>query len=360
MTNYYVGIMAGGIGSRFWPVSRNHLPKQFLDFLGTGKSLLQMTFDRFNQFIPTENIYIITAQQYIALTKEHLPQLSEHQILAEPVRRNTAPCIAYFANKIHHLNPNAVMAVAPADHLILNEDKFMHCIQKGLAFAETHNNLLTLGIKPSRPDTGYGYIQYRKKDAAAENIFKVKTFTEKPPLELAKTFLESGDFLWNSGIFLWSTKSILAAFDQHLFEVSDIFKTTAGIYNTPKEQTFIDAAYGLCTNVSIDYGVMEKADNVLVIPGDFNWSDLGTWGSLYENMKKDYLGNAVSGKNVMVYDAVNCMVSCKDEKLAILMGLQDFCVIDTDDVLLIFKKDQQQEIKKIVADVKRKKGDEFM
>jgi len=280
VTNLYVGIMAGGIGSRFWPVSRNHLPKQFLDFLGTGKSLLQMTF--------------------------------------------------------------------------------VECIQKGLNFAAENDNLLTLGIKPTRPDTGYGYIQFKRKEAAADNIFKVKTFTEKPPLDLAKTFIDSGDFLWNSGIFIWSVQSILSAFEKHMLEVFDIFKTTSGIYNTPKERTFINAAYGLCTNISIDYGIMEKADNVLIMPGDFTWSDLGTWGSLYENMNKDYLGNAVSGKNVMIYDAVNCMVSANDDKLVILSGLKDFCVIDTEDVLLIFKKDQQQEIKQIVSDVKRKKGDQFM
>lgn len=361
MTNHYVGIMAGGIGSRFWPVSRNHLPKQFLDFLGTGKSLLQMTFERFNKFIPTENIYIITAEQYVDLTKEHLPQLKPHQILAEPVRRNTAPCVAYFANKINQINQNAVMVIAPADHLILNEKKFTTSIVKGMDFASSNNNLLTLGIKPTRPDTGYGYIQFRKSEAAAKNIFKVKTFTEKPPLELAKTFLESGDFVWNSGIFIWSVKSILTAFDKYLPEVAGIFKTENKVYNTDDEVGFIQQAYGLCTNISIDYGIMEKADNVLVIPGDFSWSDLGTWGSLYENMQKDYLGNAVTGKNVMIYGAVNCMVSSNNKKkVVILSGLKDYCVIDTDDVLLIFKKEEHQEIKKIAADVKRKKGDNYM
>jgi len=362
MLNYYVGIMAGGIGSRFWPVSRNAFPKQFLDFLGTGKSLLQMTFDRFAKFIHPENIYIITSEQYIELTKEQLPQLNDDQILAEPERRNTAPCIAYFANKIFNKDANATMLIAPSDHLILDETAFINVAKTGLNYAANNNDLLTIGIKPTRPDTGYGYIQFRKSNAPANNIFKVKTFTEKPPLELAKTFISSGEFLWNSGMFIWNAKTILNAFDKHLKDVANVFKPkNDNAYNTENEQTFINRAYSLCTNISIDYGVLEKASNVLVTPGSFSWTDLGTWGSLYENMEKDYLGNAVSGENVIVYGAVNNMVhSSNKEKVVVLSGIKDAAIIDTDNVLLIFKQGEEQKVKSYMADVKRKKGDGYI
>jgi len=362
MLNYYVGIMAGGIGSRFWPVSRNAFPKQFIDFLGTGKSLLQMTYDRFVKFIPPENIYIITGAQYVALTKEQLPQLSENQIIAEPERRNTAPCIAYFANKIFSINEAATMLIAPSDHLILDETAFVEIAKTGLGYAEKNNDLLTIGIKPTRPDTGYGYIQYKKRYAPTDNIFRVKTFTEKPPLELAKTFLSSGEFLWNSGMFIWNAKAILKAFDTHLRDIANVFKPKdSNSYNTENEQEFIDRAYSLCTNISIDYGILEKADNVLVIPGSFSWSDLGTWGSLHENMEKDYLDNAVSGENVIVYGAVNNMVhSDNNEKVVILSGIENATIVDTDNVLLIFKQGEEQKVKEYMADVKRKKGDAYL
>jgi len=362
MLNHYVGIMAGGIGSRFWPVSRNALPKQFLDFLGTGKSLLQMTFDRFAKFIPVENIYVITSRQYVALTKLQLPDISEHQILAEPERRNTAPCIAYFANKIFAKDEEATMLIAPSDHLIIDEAAFIDIAKTGLEYAKSNVDLLTIGIKPTRPDTGYGYIQFRKRYAPAENIFRVKTFTEKPPLELAKTFISSGEFLWNSGMFIWNVKAILKAFNTHLKDVANLFKPVdSNIYNTEKEIEFINSAYSLCTNISIDYGVLEKADNVLVIPGSFSWSDLGTWGSLYENMEKDYLGNAVSGENVIVYGAVNNMVhSSNKEKVVVLSDIKDATIIDTDNVLLIFKRGEEQKVKSYMADVKRKKGDAYI
>jgi len=362
MLNYYVGIMAGGIGSRFWPVSRNVCPKQFLDFLGTGRSLLQMTFDRFAQFIPSENIYIITSKQYLELTKTQLPQLNENQIIAEPERRNTAPCIAYFANKIFSKDEDATMLIAPSDHLILEETAFIDVAKTGLKYAQNNNDLLTIGIQPTRPDTGYGYIQYRKSNAPAENVFKVKTFTEKPPLELAKTFVSTGEFLWNSGMFIWNAKTILKAFDKNLKDVANIFKPkNEHIYNTENEEAFIERAYSLCTNISIDYGILEKADNVLVIPGSFSWSDLGTWSSLYENMEKDYLGNAVSGENVIVYGAVNNMVhSSNQNKVVVLSGIKDATIIDTDNVLLIFKEGEEQKVKEYMADVKRKKGDAYL
>ena len=266
--------MAGGIGSRFWPKSRVENPKQFLDILGVGKSLLQMTYDRFLKVIPPENIFIVTNENYIPLVKEQIPSLDDNQILGEPLRRNTAPCVAYASYKIQELNPDARIIIAPSDHLITEEDKFLKVIDSSLNFLNDHDSLLTIGIKPSRPDTGYGYIQYvesTKEDA----FYKVKTFTEKPNLELAKTFILSGDFLWNSGIFIWKASSIVEAFTEYLSEIAEIFVEGKGKYNTEEEAAFIQTAYSQCTDISIDYGIMEKANNVWVIPSSFGWSDLG-------------------------------------------------------------------------------------
>ncbi len=297
MDNNYCVIMAGGIGSRFWPLSRKSMPKQFLDILGTGRTLLQQTFDRFSKIIPLENFYVVTNADYLQLIREQLPGVPVRQILTEPLRRNTAPCIAYASHKIKTINPDANLIVAPSDHLILNETEFLRQISKGLEFVAAHPVLLTLGIHPDRPETGYGYIQIgeKMKYRGFENLHHVKTFTEKPDLEMARVFLESGEFFWNSGIFLWSLRSILDALKTHLPEMATLFAQGDHLYNTSDEKAFINKIYSECMGISIDYGIMEKSENVCVLTADFGWTDLGTWGSLYENREKDENGNVVNG-----------------------------------------------------------------
>lgn len=357
--NNYVGIMAGGIGSRFWPVSRTQYPKQFLDLLGTGKSLIQWTYNRFKNICPPENIYFIINQSYIEPLKQQLPELADANIIAEPSRKNTAACAAYFAHKMMALNPDANIILSPADHLIMDEHAFERTTLEGLEFVARHNALLTLGIKPTRPDTGYGYIQYDAEEEL-DTVYRVKTFTEKPSLELARTFLRSGDFLWNSGIFLWNVKTIMEALEKFLPEMHEVFLQATGVYNTPNEYEVIKELYAQCTNISIDYGIMEKAKNVYVLPSYFGWCDLGTWESAYENSEKDYLGNAVYGDSVMVIDASECMIKSPDGKLVLVQGLEKFIVIDTPDVLLICERNREQQIKEYVAEVKRNKGDKFL
>jgi mannose-1-phosphate guanylyltransferase len=356
---YYVVIMAGGIGSRFWPKSRTHFPKQFLDILNEGQTLIQSTFSRFQKFIPTENIFIVTTKDYESIVKKQVPEALHENILYEPSRKNTAPCIAYASYKLMLKNPNAKLICAPADHLVKDEDNFQRVCMKALDFVDHLNAFVTLGIKPSNPNTGYGYIQHDTM-AAADNIFKVKTFTEKPNLDLAKTFLASGDFLWNAGIFVWKVANIVTAFEKYLPEMHELFQSELGEFNTPGEQAAIDRIYPQCTNISIDYGIMEQADNVYVIPSSFGWSDLGTWNSAYENLEKDYLDNAVNGNNVVIIDSTHCMVQTEDKKLVLLQGLDNFIVIDTSDVLLICKKEKEQEIKEYVAEIKRKKGEKYL
>src|SRR5690606_10437467 len=357
--NNYVAIMAGGIGSRFWPVSRTQYPKQFIDILGTGRSLIQWTYHRFKNICPKENIYFITNQSYIATLKEQIPEINDENIISEPSRKNTSPCAAYFAHKMMALNPDANIIMSPADHLIMDEKSFEKTAKDALEFVSNHNALLTLGIKPSRSDTGYGYIQYDVEEEL-NKVYKVKTFTEKPSLELAKTFLKSGDFLWNSGIFVWNVKAIMDALAKHQPELNEVFVQATDVYNTPDEHDVISRLYAQCTNISIDYGIMEKAKNVYVIPSYFGWSDLGTWESAYDNSEKDYLGNAVYGKNVMVIDATECMIKADDDKLVVLQGLEEFVVIDTKDVLLICERSREQQIKEYVAEVKRNKGDKSL
>ena len=357
--NNYVAIMAGGIGSRFWPMSRTEFPKQFLDILNRGRTLIQSTYDRFAQFIPKENIYVVTAQQYCDIVSKQLPDINPENILCEPSRKNTAPCVAYAAYKLQQLDPKSNLICAPADHLILEGTSFIKASLEALAFTEKHNALLMMGIKPSHPNTGYGYIQYEEQ-SVTDNIYKVKTFTEKPDLELAKTFITSGDFLWNSGIFVWQTKTIISAFEKYLPEIHEVFDAEKKLFNTPEEKEAIEKIYPQCINISIDYGIIEKAENVYVIPSSFGWGDLGTWGSAYENLEKDYLENAVVGDNVMVFDASKNIVHTDNKKLILLQGLEDFIVVDTKDVLLICKKDKEQEIKEYLAEVKRNKGDKFL
>ena len=355
----YVAIMAGGIGSRFWPVSRTNYPKQFLDILGTGRTLIQQTFYRFSKLLPKENIYIVTSNEYIDLVKEQLPEMPVENIIGEPFRKNTAPCVAYISTKLYQKDPEASLIVAPADHLILEEGKFLEVCSSALSFVNHFNALVTIGIQPTHPNTGYGYIQHDSLEAAS-SVYKVKTFTEKPNKELAQTFIDSGDFLWNAGIFVWQVKRILEAFQQHMPEMYELFAAEAENLNTDQENKIINTIYPLCSNISIDFGIMEKANNVYVIPASFGWSDLGTWNSAWDNMEKDYLGNAVAGKNVMVVDATRCVVHTTAEKLVILQGLDDFIVVDTKDALLICQKDKEQAIKDYVAEVKRNIGDQYL
>jgi mannose-1-phosphate guanylyltransferase len=358
--NNYCVIMAGGVGSRFWPMSRAARPKQFLDILGTGSTLLEITFDRLKRVVPEENILVVTNRDYGNLVREQLPDLPEKNILLEPSRRNTAPCIAYASYKIRERNPEARMVVAPSDHLILKEDKFIKVVQQGLKFVGEEKALLTIGIPPSRPETGYGYIQANgavKTVSKYRNLKQVKTFTEKPDLKLAKIFYESGEFFWNSGIFFWTVGSILDAFSLHLPEMYSVFSEGEGKYDTDEETKFIDYAYSNCKNISIDYGVMEKADNVFVITSDFGWSDLGTWGSLHDQLKKDKSNNVVVGKEVMLYDVNGCLVNVPADKLVVLQGLKDFIVVETNDVLFICRMEDEQKIRNIVNDVRIQQGD---
>lgn len=355
----YVAIMAGGIGSRFWPMSRTNYPKQFLDILKTGKTLIQQTFDRYRKMVPVEQIYVITSSEYIHLVKEQLPDIPVENILGEPSRKNTAPCIAYISFKLFQRDPEARMIVAPSDNLIMEVDEFVQTANRALDFVGHINALLTIGIKPTYPNTGYGYIQHDTIPAAPE-VYKVKTFTEKPNLDLAKTFLASGDFLWNAGIFIWKIKNVIAAFEKYLPEMHEVFAAEKEKFNTDEELAAIESIYPQCTNISIDFGIMEKAENVYVIPASFTWSDLGTWNSAWDNMDKDYLENAVAGENVMIIDATKCIVKAPDKKLVVLQGLDDYIIVDTNDVLLICKKEKEQEIKDFVAEVKRNKGDKFL
>ncbi len=357
--NNFCVIMAGGIGSRFWPLSRINKPKQFLDILGTGKSLIQQTYDRFRIIIPAENFYVVTNNDYSELVKEHLPELQDHQILKEPMRRNTAPCIAYANFKIKQQNPDANIVVAPSDHLILKENDFLNVVQKGLDYVSKKPTLLTLGIKPSRIETGYGYIQLDSNGdiTVNETICKVKTFTEKPDYNMAKIFYESGEFYWNSGLFFWSLESIMEAFDKHLTEINNLFRNVENKINTTEEAENIEQTYTHCKNISIDYGIMEKAENVDVICSDFGWSDLGTWGSLYEHLEKDELGTNIRGNAVLGYENKNCLINVSDNKIAVIQGLEDYIVVDADNILLICKKQDEQKIKNYVNDVKLKNSD---
>ena len=362
MNNNYCVIMAGGIGSRFWPLSRKAVPKQFLDIFGTGRTLIQQTYDRFSKLIPKENFLVITNVNYRQLVINQLPDLKEEQILLEPFRRNTAPCIAYAANKIKTKNPSANLVVAPSDHVIMKEEEFIRQIEKGIRFVSDNDALLTLGIKPSRPETGYGYIQVKNKVDfnGFDNLFKVKTFTEKPDAVMAEVFINTGEFFWNSGIFIWSLSSIMKAFEMYLDDIAVLFKKGEKLYNTANEVHFVNKTYSECQSISIDYGIMEKAKNVYVLTSDFDWSDLGTWGSLYENEKKDESGNVTSGDNILLYDSQNCIVKVTGEKVAVIHGLDGYIVAESNDTLMICRREDEQQIKQFVTDVKIKKGDSLV
>lgn len=355
MEHNYVVIMAGGIGSRFWPYSRAERPKQFLDVLGTGRSLLQMTYDRFIAICPIENFYVITNQRYYILVKEQLPDLTDDQILLEPIGRNTAAAVAYPAFKIKKKDPKGLMIVAPSDHVVFKENLFVDNLKTALKAAKGSDKLITLGIVPSRPETGYGYIQYHS--SPLKKVKKVKTFTEKPELELAQKFIESGDFVWNAGIFIWSIAAITDAFHQYLTDMAVIFEEGNDSYYTAEEQRFIDAAYAQCKSVSIDYAIMEKAENVYMVKGKFDWSDLGSWDSLHEIREKDGQGNVIDG-NAILYDSNNCFVKGPKDLLIVAQDLEGYLITKSDNVLLICKKDAEKKFREFLADAKNK-GEEF-
>ncbi len=354
--------MAGGVGARFWPMSRLNYPKQFIDILGTGETLIQKTVSRFEKICNTQNIFIVTNEQYKDLVMEQNPQLSENQIICEPYRRNTAPCIAYANYKIRKLNPNANIVVAPSDHIILKEEEFLTAVNEALEAASKNDSLFTLGITPSRPDTGYGYIQFDEENKLKESnsIFKVKTFTEKPVLEMAVQFLQSGDFLWNSGIFVWNLKTIDKAFREFLPDIYDQFDKGIDVYNTTNEKSFIKKTYEVCKSISIDYGIMEKASNVYVLAAEFGWSDLGTWGSLHEIRHKDENKNAISGKLVKTYDTKNSIISVPKDKLVVIQGLDDYIVVENKNILLICKKQDEQMIRQFVNDIQADMGEKYV
>ena len=353
--NNYAVIMAGGSGTRFWPYSRKNKPKQFLDILGVGKSLLQMTFERFEKIIPLENIYVVTSDQYEALTVEQLPKLSKDQILLEPYPKNTAPCIAYASSKIHSKNSDAVIVVSPSDHAIFNEDLFYNAINLGIENADDIR-LITIGILPSRPDTGYGYIQYQEAEGVLK---KVKTFTEKPNLELAEQFIESGDYVWNAGIFIWKSNAILAAFEEYLPEIHEAFNDVETAYYTNIERDAIDEVYMQCKSISVDYGIMEKSQEVNVILGEFTWLDLGYWTSLHESLEKDEHNNLTQA-NALLYDVNNSVIKADPQKLVVVEGLDGYIIADCENTLLICKKDNEAKMRVFVNDVKTKKGEEFL
>lgn len=360
--NFFCVIMAGGIGARFWPMSLANYPKQFIDILGTGESLIQQTFARFKALCPVENIFVVTNEMYKSLVLEQLPDLGENQILTEPHRRNTAPCIAYANYKIKSINPNAVVVVTPSDHVVLKENIFQQVIESAMQTAQHNDWLITLGIRPSNPNTGYGYIQYDENIMCAANnhIKKVKVFTEKPELEMAKSFLASGDFLWNAGIFVWSLKSGMEAFKTYLPEIDALFASGENLFNTNRERAFIDEIYPICRNISIDYGLMEKAKNVYVLSADFGWSDLGTWGSLYETRQKNDKGNTIVGNGVMTYQTENCVVNMPKDKLVVLQGLDGYIVVEDHGMLLVCKREEEQQIRQIVNDILLEKGEKYI
>lgn len=355
--NYYAVIMAGGVGSRFWPMSTEQFPKQFHDMLGSGSTLIQKTVSRFEKIIPSENILIATNKKYEKLVLEQLPEISPKQLLLEPAMRNTAPCILYSAFKIYQENPDGIMVIAPSDHWIEDEPEFLKNIKTAFDFCSEKDALVTLGIQPTSPNTGYGYIQFEN---SKNELKKVKKFTEKPNLETAEQFLESGDYLWNAGIFVWSAKSILNAFKTHLPEMHKLFSKGEDEYNTTSENQFIEENYTASENISIDFGIMEKAANVFVLLVNFDWNDLGTWSSLYSALKKDSEQNATLGGQVIYIDSANNIVKTQSKKRVVIQGLNDYIVVEKEDVILICPKNKEQEIKQITAAVKKEFGEDFV
>jgi mannose-1-phosphate guanylyltransferase len=361
MDNRYVIIMAGGVGSRFWPLSRREKPKQFLDIIGSGETLIQQTYRRFKNTCSEENIFVVTNAEHKDIVIEQLG-IDPSRVLGEPFRRNTAPCLAYGTFRILKENPDALIAVTPADHLIVKEDKFCDVIQSCFDFAKGNDALITLGIKPDRPETGYGYIQADQKKTVKGfgNLLKVKTFTEKPDIDLARVFIESGDFFWNSGIFIWNIKSILSAFEKHMPDMYTVFDEGRDLFGTKQEKTFIGNTYAECRSISIDYGIMEKADNVYVMCTDIGWSDLGTWSSLYEHSAVDKQGNSLIRGEIFPYDCKGNIFNISEGKVAVIQGLEDYIIVDSDNVLLIVRKEEEQNIKQYLEDVKKATKEKYI
>lgn len=358
LSHRYCVIMCGGVGSRFWPYSRADRPKQFIDFFGTGRSLLQMTYDRIAPLVPRENILVVTNKMYADVVCEQLPEITAEQLLLEPDRRNTAPCIAWAAYHIAAKDPQASIIVTPSDHLITRESVFHECVNRGFDFIEDNDALLTLGIKPTRPETGYGYIQIGRE--IKPNLLKVKTFTEKPNLELAQVFVDSGEFFWNAGIFMWRVSAIKDALHRYLPDLCHDFDEGIECFGSDREKEFIDKVFPTCPSISIDFAVMEKAENVYVECVDFGWSDLGTWGSLYENSPKNIAGNVTQMCNVLAYNSSGNIFMAPDDKLVVIDGLKDFIVADASDVLLICPKSEEQRIRQMVNDVQQRFDDKYL
>ncbi|MFI3317870.1 MAG: mannose-1-phosphate guanylyltransferase [Rikenellaceae bacterium] len=355
MNNKYCIIMAGGVGTRFWPMSRKSMPKQFLDILGTGKTFLRQTYERFAGIIAPENFIVVTNSQYKEIVLEQIPELSQRQILCEPKGRNTAPCVAYAAFTLLKRDPDATMIVTPADNYISDDEHFISNIEECTLFAENNNALITIGIKPSRPETGYGYIQYSDKS----HISRVKCFTEKPCLEIAQTLIQCGEFLWNSGIFVWKACDIITAFEQHMPDLHHLFQSIVDDIDTDRQEQSINKVYSECKSISIDHGVMERADNVYVRCGDFSWSDVGTWSSRYQLSRKDAYANHAP-ESAILYDTRGSIISMPEDKLAVISGLKDYIVVDTEDLLMICPQSEQARIKQFIEDVKYKSGKEFV
>lgn len=356
----YCVIMCGGVGSRFWPFSRTAMPKQFLDFFGTGMSLLQMTVERVRPLVPAENIILVSNEAYKPLLLSQLPDIPEQNILLEPARRNTAPCICWATHHIYARDPQALIATLPSDHLILKESAFREAMLKGLEYVESHNALLTLGIKPTAPETGYGYIQQGVFCTDNPGVAKVKCFTEKPSLEMAEVLLASGDFFWNSGIFIWRADVVLRAFAESAPDVAEVFDAGAGCYGTPEERAFIEEAFPAAPSISIDYAIMEKAANVYVMPVDLGWSDLGAWGALYDISPKNEDGNVTQNCKLLTKDCTGSVFAIKGDKIVVASGLKDYIVAENGNALLIAPRSQEQEIRTMVNEVKTTYGEEYI
>ncbi len=359
MVDNYVLIMAGGVGSRFWPVSVADFPKQFIDMLGTGKTLLQQTYDRFSNIIHPDNIFVVTHADYAEITRTQLPHLSTQNLILEPGRKNTAPAVLYGLHTIKHINAEANVLVSPSDHVVYSMDKYQQAIRSAFEYVDGNNELLSIGIQPTSPETQYSYIQYLKDEPVKDSIFKVKTFTENPTEELAKTFIQSGDFLWNSGIVAANLSSFFEAFKIHLPELYDLFNEGEVNISTENELSFIRQIYPMCDNVSIKAGLVYKNTNAYTLVTSFSWSNLGNWESLWKNHSKDYVGNAVTGSDVKMYDSSNCVVKVPNNKLVIVSGLDDFIIVDNGQTLLICPRSKEDEIKEYLSDVKRTNGEKY-
>lgn len=361
--DHYVVIMAGGVGSRFWPVSRTDLPKQFIDVLGTGRTLIQDTYQRFKQIIPEENIYILTNHRYVNLVKDQLGIQNDNRIIGEPAMRNTAPCITYACHKLQALNPKATVVIAPSDHLIQDTHQFLKDIEQSLGVASRNKALITLGIKPSRPDTGYGYIQVASEVLEDDADFrKVNAFREKPNLKTAKEYLESGQYLWNAGIFVWNVQTILEELALYEPKLNDVFTLGKEIYNSAAEGDFLQQHYPNCESISIDYAIMEKSKRVYVLPVDFGWSDLGTWTSVHGLSRQDADGNVLlsDANNVILYNSSNCMVNVPGDKKVVLKDLHNYIVVEANNTLMICPIDSEQEVKQVVADAAKRFGERYV